>query len=305
MEKKISNKPATQKKNIKTTNSKPINKKTAPVTINKSLAKATTKPTQVSTVSRKPNNSNNNNNNSRINRYRQPNNLENNIFSQMGLMGMGMNPVPLNNPRNRSQNPNNRIDPVRNPLGFLQNFFAGFGVEFPVRDILHPQNRPQRPNQSSANPEQILSGVHQHEFNDDIYDPSFDSYGGAYNERFRNNYSSNFRSNLEREIFDQLLSIIQGNRWEATQSKHPPTKSSVLQKLKKFDMIEKYCKKDEKGNLEYPNCCICINDIKKGEKTVMIPCGHLLHWKCGLLWLRKNNTCPVCRFELPGEKYHH
>ena len=70
-------------------------------------------------------------------------------------------------------------------------------------------------------------------------------------------------------------------------------------------MIEKYCKKDEKGNLEYPNCCICINDIKKGEKTVMIPCGHLLHWKCGLLWLRKNNTCPVCRFELPGEKYHH
>ena len=50
--------------------------------------------------------------------------------------------------------------------------------------------------------------------------------------------------------------------------------------------------------------CI-INDIKKGEKTVMIPCGHLLHWKCGLLWLRKNNTCPVCRFELPGEKYHH
>ena len=192
-------------------------------------------------------------------------------------------------------NPNNphQIDPQRNPLGFLKNFFSGFGVDFPVEDIVRP---PQ-----NINPQSVLSNVHQHNISSDIYDPSFSSFGIDNNDTFRTNFASNFPSNLEREVFNQLLNVIQGNQWDAHHSNHPPTKSTVLQKLKKFPMSEKYCKKDDKGKLEYPNCCICINDIIKNEKTIMIPCGHMLHLKCGLLWLRKNNTCPVCRFALPGE----
>ena len=65
-------------------------------------------------------------------------------------------------------------------------------------------------------------------------------------------------------------------------------------------MNEKYCKKVQ-NKIEYPNCCICISEVKKGEETVLLPCGHMFHWKCCLTWLKKNNTCPVCRFELPGE----
>ena len=191
-----------------------------------------------------------------------------------------------------SNNPHH-IDPQRNPLGFLKNFFSGFGVDFPVEDIVRP---PQ-----NINPQSVLSNVHQHNISNDIYDPSFSSFGIDNNDTFRTNFASNFRSNLEREVFNQLLNVIQGNQWDAHHSSHPPTKSTVLQKLKKFPMSEKYCKKDDKGKLEYPNCCICINDIIKNEKTIMIPCGHMLHLKCGLLWLRKNNTCPVCRFALPGE----
>ena len=67
-------------------------------------------------------------------------------------------------------------------------------------------------------------------------------------------------------------------------------------------MSEKYCKKNNKGKFELPNCCICISDINKGEETVLLPCGHMFHWKCCYSWLKENNTCPVCRFELPKER---
>ena len=50
------------------------------------------------------------------------------------------------------------------------------------------------------------------------------------------------------------------------------------------------------------NCCICMGDIILNQKAVLLPCGHILHWKCGMIWLKKKNTCPLCRFELPEEK---
>ena len=77
-----------------------------------------------------------------------------------------------------------------------------------------------------------------------------------------------------------------------------PTSNSILKKLKKFSMDDKYCKKDSNGKLEFPNCCICVTDIQKKEKTVLLPCGHMFHWKCCHKWLKNNNTCPVCRFKL-------
>nr|CAD1829147.1 unnamed protein product [Ananas comosus var. bracteatus] len=38
-----------------------------------------------------------------------------------------------------------------------------------------------------------------------------------------------------------------------------------------------------------------------GWQVCELPCGHRFHWGCALAWLRKRNTCPCCRFELPTE----
>ena len=35
---------------------------------------------------------------------------------------------------------------------------------------------------------------------------------------------------------------------------------------------------------------------------MFMPCGHIYHPDCLKPWLEQNNTCPVCRFDLPLEE---
>ena len=225
---------------------------------------------------------------------------------------------------------NSQIDPRRNPVQFLQKFFGGFGIEFPVKELMQPPRRGNRgrgqansqrgnnnnninrnnnnnnnnnnnSNNNNNNNGQIrLENIRRHNFDSNqIFDDSFLQLGGRNDDIFRDNYASNFRSNLEKEVFERLLGIIRGNRGIASDGYKPPIRQDILKKLNKFDMCEKYMKKNEEnGNLEAPFCCICLAEIQLKQKAVLLPCGHLLHWKCAALWLKKNNTCPMCRFEL-------
>lgn len=46
------------------------------------------------------------------------------------------------------------------------------------------------------------------------------------------------------------------------------------------------------------DCCICSECFKEGEIINNLECGHYHHLECILLWLKKHNNCPVCRYEL-------
>jgi hypothetical protein len=129
-----------------------------------------------------------------------------------------------------------------------------------------------------------------------IFDPLFLAFGAMFDNNFRNNFSSNFRSNFRGNFLSEIIRILERNQEEAARKAHPPTSVSALKKLKRFPLSEKYCKKDKKGKLELPSCCICLNDIEMKEETVLLPCGHMFHWDCCLNWLKGNNTCPMCRF---------
>ncbi|XP_007027172.2 PREDICTED: E3 ubiquitin-protein ligase SGR9, amyloplastic [Theobroma cacao] len=46
-------------------------------------------------------------------------------------------------------------------------------------------------------------------------------------------------------------------------------------------------------------CVICKEEMREGRDVCKLPCQHLFHWMCILPWLKKKNTCPCCRFQLP------
>ena len=57
-------------------------------------------------------------------------------------------------------------------------------------------------------------------------------------------------------------------------------------------------------------CSICLEEFKKGEKCIELPCKDNHHYfhsgndNCpGIIeWLNKSNTCPLCRTEFPKER---
>jgi len=57
--------------------------------------------------------------------------------------------------------------------------------------------------------------------------------------------------------------------------------------------------KDIEGNIS-DECCICLDDFKRAEDVIMLPCGcfQAYHEKCIRPWLLNNFSCPSCRFRL-------
>jgi len=46
-------------------------------------------------------------------------------------------------------------------------------------------------------------------------------------------------------------------------------------------------------------CSICMEIYKLNEIVFELPCVHIYHKECIKKWLKSNNTCPICRYELP------
>jgi len=46
-------------------------------------------------------------------------------------------------------------------------------------------------------------------------------------------------------------------------------------------------------------CTVCQEDFKTEEWATKLPCSHVFHKNCIEPWFENNNSCPVCRYELP------
>ncbi|EER12774.1 RING-H2 finger protein ATL5O, putative [Perkinsus marinus ATCC 50983] len=76
----------------------------------------------------------------------------------------------------------------------------------------------------------------------------------------------------------------------------PPASSTAIQSLPKVVVTPEDIGEDAKNNQE---CSICLEPQHVGNKATKLPCGHIFCSGCIVPWLRKNCTCPVCRYELP------
>ncbi|KAI3820941.1 hypothetical protein L1987_08495 [Smallanthus sonchifolius] len=73
----------------------------------------------------------------------------------------------------------------------------------------------------------------------------------------------------------------------------PPASRMVVDNLLSVVMTVKDC---ESNNTV---CAVCKDEIGVGEMAKQLPCTHRYHGDCIVPWLSIQNTCPVCRHELP------
>eukprot|EP01084_Bolivina_argentea_P268874 456826_1 len=45
-------------------------------------------------------------------------------------------------------------------------------------------------------------------------------------------------------------------------------------------------------------CSVCKDKFCDGDLLKQLPCNHRYHKQCIIPWLKKNNTCPMCRYPL-------
>jgi len=78
-----------------------------------------------------------------------------------------------------------------------------------------------------------------------------------------------------------------------------------INNLGEFIVDEEFLKKDLQ-------CSICLDDFKKDDKCILLPCkenSHFFHSGCDTCsgikeWLKRKNTCPMCRTEFPKENVY-
>ena len=87
-------------------------------------------------------------------------------------------------------------------------------------------------------------------------------------------------------MFQELFSDLENSGVRATDR-------DILNELPETN-IEDVSKLDS----DKKNCVICLEDFKNREKAIILPCIHLFHKNCIKSWLKKNNSCPICKFKL-------
>ena len=46
---------------------------------------------------------------------------------------------------------------------------------------------------------------------------------------------------------------------------------------------------------EKKKCCICLENYKKNDEIITLPCIHIFHSKCIKTWMKRQDICPICK----------
>ncbi|KAG2393837.1 hypothetical protein C9374_003601 [Naegleria lovaniensis] len=72
----------------------------------------------------------------------------------------------------------------------------------------------------------------------------------------------------------------------------PPASNSFLREM---EVIWFDPENPELASHKDEDCPICGEGYKKDDQCHQLECNHFFHLNCLKTWLRKHNTCPICR----------
>lgn len=47
-------------------------------------------------------------------------------------------------------------------------------------------------------------------------------------------------------------------------------------------------------------CMICLDEFSDGNDVALMPCQHVYHDACIVMWLKTSHLCPLCRYQMPS-----
>ena len=111
---------------------------------------------------------------------------------------------------------------------------------------------------------------------------------GYFNYNPQTNINNNYNS-LEENANNEEI-VFNDNTILMNKQNHPAD-NELINKLpvNKIEDIKK---------LAIKKCSICLDFFKNGDNFIILPCIHFFHPECIINWLKTNNVCPLCKFEL-------
>ncbi|GMH45357.1 hypothetical protein BSKO_13314 [Bryopsis sp. KO-2023] len=91
-----------------------------------------------------------------------------------------------------------------------------------------------------------------------------------------------------------VLHAIGGDEGESTA---PPAAKIVVDSLPRKKLAEEDITTLGKDT----TCPVCMDSFQCGDDMTALPCKHVFHIACLKQWLKRRNSCPLCRHELPTD----
>ncbi|CAA0304470.1 unnamed protein product [Arabidopsis thaliana] len=73
----------------------------------------------------------------------------------------------------------------------------------------------------------------------------------------------------------------------------PPASEPIINALPSVKITPQHLTND------MSQCTVCMEEFIVGGDATELPCKHIYHKDCIVPWLRLNNSCPICRRDLP------
>jgi hypothetical protein len=94
----------------------------------------------------------------------------------------------------------------------------------------------------------------------------------------------------------KAMEFILNRTWlrNSTINQRPSAQVIRLPKVKKHLLKNM---KIVEGDIDQPECAICLDNFNAGEKINELKCNtiHVFHHDCMLEWVKTNDICPMCR----------